>query len=308
MDITVVIPLYNKRDSIQRAINSVIRQTITPKIIIVVDDGSTDGSLEVVASMNNPYIRLLKQENNGVSAARNRGLKEANTPWVAFLDGDDEWLPDFLLTVNMMHAAFPEHDVYGTSYFSGDYEGNKKAIILNHIPFSGTEGVLTNYFVVASSSAPPLWSSAVCIRKQALLDIDGFPPNMKSGEDLITWARLVSSKPPVYSTVPLAVFWQDKAHTYDDKPNRIPEKDDPIGKALLKLKIESPSLGIERYVSHWHKMRASIYLRLNMRLPALKECLKGISFYPANTRLYFYIFLLFFPYPLVLSLFKKFGR
>jgi glycosyltransferase involved in cell wall biosynthesis len=309
MDISVVIPLYNKKDNIRRTLNSVMIQKYQPIEIIVVDDGSTDGSAEIVCLMKISNLKLIKQENSGVSAARNRGVKEASCKWIAFLDGDDEWLPDFLLTVKSMHDSNHDHDVYATSYYSGDYMGNKKKIGLNAVQFREKQGVMTNYFVVASCSAPPICSSTVCIRKQALLDIGGFPLHVKSGEDLITWARLVAHKPPLYSTVPLAIFWQEKAHTYDDKPNRIPEKDDPIGNALVKLKIESDNipLGIDCYISQWHKMRASIYLRFNMRVPAARECIKGLFYNTLNYKLYFYLLLLNLPYKVVRVIFKRFS-
>jgi glycosyltransferase involved in cell wall biosynthesis len=309
MDISVVIPLYNKKNTIKRTLNSVFIQKYQPVEIIVVDDGSTDGSEEIVSSLEIKNLKLIKQQNNGVSAARNRGIKEALCTWIAFLDGDDEWLPNFLLTIKSMYDADHDHDVYATSYYSGDYLGNKKKIGLNAIRFRESQGVMTNYFEVASCSAPPICSSTVCIRKQALIDIGGFPLNVKSGEDLITWARLVAKNPPLYSTVPLAVFWQEKSHTYDDKPNRIPEKDDPIGKALARLKKESDSipLGIDFYISHWHKMRASIYLRFNMRVLAAMECIKGLFYNPLNYKLYFYLLLLIIPYQVVRVIFKKFS-
>ncbi len=310
MNISVVIPLYNKKDTIKRALNSVIEQKYQPEEIIVVDDGSTDGSAAIVAEMKIANLRLVNQRNAGVSAARNHGSSLASSEWVAFIDGDDEWLPDFLETISELHDAFPGYEVYASAYYAGDYQGNKRQITLNRLPFSGGQGVLENYFEVGSCSDPPLWSSAICIRKDALQQIGGFPLNVKSGEDLLTWARLAVRKPPVYSTRPLAVFWQEKAHTYDDKPNRTPEPDDPVGKGLAALKT-IPGVEVRhlnRYLSMWYKMRSSIFLRLDMRAASLKECLKGIAAYPGNTRLFLYILLMVFPGDFVRSLFKRFGK
>jgi len=309
MDISVVIPLYNKREFIERAITSIMGQSFQPREIVVVDDGSTDGSAELVSAMNIPSVRLVSQKNGGVSVARNRGVKEATSAWVAFLDGDDEWMPEFLATVKRMHDAYPDRDVYASAYYLGNYRGEKKPMGLNGVTFAGEEGVLSNYFHVAAMSAPPICSSTVCIRKQALLDVGGFPLSMKSGEDLITWARLAARRAPAYCTKPLAVFWQEKAHTYDDKPNRLPEEGDPVGLALVKLKTASSGnlTGIDLYISHWHKMRASIYLRLNMRRKALVEMFKGIYYNPSNSRLYAYLFMSLFPYRLIRSLFKTYA-
>ena len=90
-DISVIIPLYNKAASIRRTLRSVVEQRVQPREIIVVDDGSTDGSAEIVQSLNAPLVRLLRQQNQGVSAARNRAMAEASGRWVALLDGDDVW-------------------------------------------------------------------------------------------------------------------------------------------------------------------------------------------------------------------------
>ena len=94
--ISVIIPLYNKASCVARALNSVLSQTYTDFELIVVDDGSTDGSAEIVRQYVDPRIRLVVQENSGPGAARNRGLREAQAEFVAFLDADDEWLPIFL--------------------------------------------------------------------------------------------------------------------------------------------------------------------------------------------------------------------
>ena len=94
--ISVVIPLYNKERYIERAVYSVLSQTFQQFEIVIVNDGSTDGSVSVIERMNNPLIRLIHQKNGGVSAARNRGIEEARFEYIAFLDADDEWKENHL--------------------------------------------------------------------------------------------------------------------------------------------------------------------------------------------------------------------
>ena len=97
MKISVIIPTYNRKKYIKRAIDSVIRQSYKPFEIIVIDDGSTDGTYELIKkSYSSSQISLEKQINNGVSSARNKGVKLANGDWIAFLDSDDEWFKDKL--------------------------------------------------------------------------------------------------------------------------------------------------------------------------------------------------------------------
>ena len=97
---SVVIPLYNKERHIQRAIRSVLNQTHQAFELIIIDDGSTDNSFEMAASIQDPRIHIFRKQNRGLPATRNRGVRESANEWIAFLDADDEWLPGFLETVN----------------------------------------------------------------------------------------------------------------------------------------------------------------------------------------------------------------
>jgi glycosyltransferase involved in cell wall biosynthesis len=186
MQISVVIPLYNKCKTIRRALESVFAQSVQPLEIIVVNDGSTDGSERMIEPSNSTIIRLAHQTNAGVSAARNKGIEMANGDWIAFLDADDEWKPDFLETMQLLARTYPQCSVVACAYLLQDHRGNPKPIVLHKIPFIGEHGVLTNYFEVASCSHPPLWTSAIVARKEALQSIGGFPVGIKSGEDLLT--------------------------------------------------------------------------------------------------------------------------
>lgn len=95
MDVSVIIPTFNRRELVQRALRSVFDQTLPPREIIVVDDGSTDDTEQAVRRRF-PCTRLLKQEHWGVSRARNLGIEQAQGEWLAFLDSDDEWAPSKL--------------------------------------------------------------------------------------------------------------------------------------------------------------------------------------------------------------------
>src|SRR5690242_6042277 len=89
--ISAVIPTYNRRKYVVRAIDSVISQQSPPDEIIVIDDGSTDGTAELLHSTFGNSLKIIYQENAGVSAARRRGIVAASGEWIAFLDSDDEW-------------------------------------------------------------------------------------------------------------------------------------------------------------------------------------------------------------------------
>ena len=105
---SVIIPAYNCRQTIDRALRSVESQTLPASEIVVVDDGSTDGTADLLAGWERSgRLRLVRQPNGGPSPARNHGVREARGPWVAFLDADDEFVPDALAQARATLAAHP---------------------------------------------------------------------------------------------------------------------------------------------------------------------------------------------------------
>ena len=288
--ISVIIPLYNKEAGIATALHSVLAQTYQDFEIVVVDDGSTDGSVAIVETFNDPRIRLIRQQNAGVSAARNRGIEEAKGEYVAFLDADDEWMPEFLEEIRTLQKHYPECKAQATNYVFNS-RGVKSQTILRKLPYKGKRGVLTNYFEVASCSHPPVWTSAVCIERKLLQEIDGFPIGIKSGEDLLTWARIAASTQWAYSRNAYAQYNFDPI-SIKDAPTRVPEKIDTVGNELLKLWKSHPHIRGQRlYLSLWHKMRSSMYMRLGYKKECRKEAFKALHYNPLNYKIYAYLVL-----------------
>lgn len=300
--ISVVIPLYNKEKEITRAIGSVFEQTMKDFEVIIINDGSTDRSCEIVASYAGQLgwegrnrIRIIDQVNQGVSAARNRGIEEGKSDLIAFLDADDEWLPRYLETILRLWASFPECDVFSTNYLFVEPEGKGYVPALRGVPGKPWEGILTNYFAVAAKSDPPLWSSAVSVTKKAITSVKGFPVGVTSGEDLLTWAKLAASYDIAYSTIPLAKFNM----CLEVRP-RLPQVPDIVGEGMIDLlKNEtdrSIRIHLKEYVAVWYKMRANCYLRLGKHKMAFVEALKALRYNPKSSRLYAYVFLALFPF------------
>ncbi len=260
--LSVVIPLYNKKETIERAVNSVLAQTVQDFELIVVNNGSTDGSGDIVRNFSDPRIRLVEQENQGVSMARNRGVSESTADWIAFLDADDEWRPDFLETVLALREKYPDCKVCATAYEKCNANGIISGIRLT-TPQCGNDFVLDDYFETAALSDPPFCSISILVEKKALLDVGGFPKGIHQGEDLLTWARLAACNRIAYSRKAMSIFYTGEESVMG-KPKRIPDANDPVGKGLEAICRQHPELkGIQLYIAHWHKMRASIYLRLS---------------------------------------------
>ena len=292
--ISVVIPLYNKATYISRTLSSAMMQTFRDFEIVVVDDGSTDDSAAVVESLDISCLRLIKQENAGVSAARNRGIEEAKGEFIAFLDADDVWKPNYLKTQMSLVEKYPQCDVFATNYEFCDKKGKVTPTIIRKLPFDGEDGELENYFEVSSCSHPPICSISIMVRKMAIISIGGFPVGIKLGEDLLTWARLAVKYRIAYSTISSSVYHVEE-YGIKEKPKRVPPDDDVVGKELeLIAKTYHPHF-INRYISHWHKMRSSIFLRLSMRKKSICEAIRGLRFWPWNFKLYIYIILNLIP-------------
>ncbi len=301
---SIVIPLYNKEKTIERALRSALNQTVQDFEIIVVNDGSSDNGPRIVKAIDDPRIRLIHQENQGVSAARDRGIEEAENDFIALLDADDEWLPTFLETIRRLVINHPDCALYATRYFLKSPSGSKKPALVRGLE-EDFEGILQNYFKVAVSGEPPVCSSATCARKNALLDIGGFPVGVKSGEDLLTWARLAVRFQVAYSMYCLAIFNLTAAHTYEAVPSRVPADIDIVGKGLAALldNIRDDSKRYFRaYSAHWHKMRASSCLRLNMKKKARTEIVKALN-YSFSLKLMAYLILSFCPLSMVRKVF-----
>lgn len=292
--ISVIIPLYNKEAGIATALRSILEQTYQDFEVVVVDDGSTDDGATIVEQHSDPRIRLIRQANAGVSAARNRGIEKAKGEYVAFLDADDEWMPGFLTEIVALQEAYPDCKAQATNYVFNS-RGVKSPTILRKLPFKGERGILTNYFEVASCSHPPVCSICVCIERKLLQDIGGFPIGIKSGEDLLTWARIAVRTQWAYSRNAYSVF-NIEGYAINERPKRIPAEIDIVGKELKNIYRNNTNIkGLKDYIAHWHKMRCSIYMRLGMSKKSIVEAVKGLRFQPLNYKLYAYIILNLIP-------------
>ena len=196
--LSVVIPLYNKELYIGRAIKSVLRQTVIPDEIIVIDDGSNDRGCEVVKEFHHPRIKLFNQTNKGVSGARNRGITEAKGELIAFLDSDDEWKPNFLETIINLHKRFPQAGAYATAREFVNSENILVRPEYNILPPGIKEGIIENYLKEALKW--PVSSSSVVVPKKILQEIGGFPLGETLGEDEDTWLRIALRYPIAWSS------------------------------------------------------------------------------------------------------------
>lgn len=206
---SVVIPLYNKRNHIARSIDSALHQDHEAFELLVVDDGSTDGSDCEVAKFSDSRIRLIRQSNAGVSAARNAGVTISSYTHIAFLDADDEWLPGFLTQISQLIAKYPAALAYATNYYKSSPDTGWSTARPECREGGGRNCLLTNYFECAATGSTPLHSSAVCIPKHTFQQVGAFPEGVALYEDLHMWTRLALHGDIAYCSTPGAIYHRD---------------------------------------------------------------------------------------------------
>ena len=208
--ISVVIPLYNKAQSIRRTLDSVLAQTYTNYEIIVVDDGSTDGSADVAEATLREFsgrptgygleFSVIRKENGGVSSARNAGIMEAKGEYIAFLDGDDLWHPEYLETLHQLIVDYPDAALYGIGYTT--LKGDE---IPKNVTQSTEQGEVKDLW----NNYPGYWTGSISSSRARLLEIGLFDTRMTHGEDIDMWWRLLLSGKGVFDNRVLAYYRQD---------------------------------------------------------------------------------------------------
>lgn len=193
MKYSVVIPLYNKQKYIVQTIRSVLNQTYKDYEVIVVDDGSTDDSFSLASQFQTNGVKVVRQCNQGVSSARNHGIKVASGEYIAFLDADDEWKCDYLASIDELVEQFGQSDLFVTAYriVLSDEKWRYSAKIGNH------NGCIEHYWMTYANAYDVVWTSATVVRKSAIVAAGMFDPDETIGEDLDLWARIACNNPKV---------------------------------------------------------------------------------------------------------------
>lgn len=195
--ISVVIPVYNRKEQIICALRSVYNQTLLPDEVIVVDDGSADGTYEAIQE-GFPQVRLIRQKHRGVSAARNRGIEESGGDFIAFLDSDDIWLPDKLRLQIGVFNEHPELGLLATQKYKNTNSYSIKTIKkprLHYLPFS-------DFLKRTKVNTPTIMIPRKVFKAVGLFDI-----TLTTSEDWDLWARIAYRYPVARIEQPLtAVF------------------------------------------------------------------------------------------------------
>lgn len=193
MNISVVIPTFNRAHTLPRAIESVLVQTHRASEIIIVDDGSTDGTNELLRQW--PEIKVLQQSNQGVSAARNSGINAARGEWLAFLDSDDEWLPEKL---HLQSALIEQHPSFNICHGNELWVRNGQP--LKQLKKHHKQG---GYIFEKCLPLCVISPSAAVIKRSIFDELGLFDTSLPACEDYDMWLRICAIHPVLYVEHPI---------------------------------------------------------------------------------------------------------
>ena len=224
--VSIIIPLYNKESCVLRALNSIVEQTFSNYEVIVVDDGSSDKGPEIVVNYDDPRFRLIKQLNAGPGSARNRGIAEARGELVAFLDADDEWLPNHLEDIVRLLDKLGEEVV---SVSSGYFEHPSG---ISREPLWRARGITEGPFRL-DPNTPPMaavhglayispWSSL--LRAPVVRKWGGFYARDRClyGEDAYLWLKILLNETVAFHLDPTVRFHSETSELSRNLPGPHP--------------------------------------------------------------------------------------
>jgi glycosyltransferase involved in cell wall biosynthesis len=281
--VSVIIPTYNRRQLIARSIKSVLNQTYRDFELIIVDDGSTDGTSEVVAGFNDERIRYIRcDENRGEAAARNMGIKAARCDYIAYQDSDDEWLPEKLARqMELLENAPPEVGVIYTGFWKTE---NHRKI---YIPFSWVNqknGDIYKELLKGNFVGSPV----VLIKKECFDSAGLFDERLRNLVDWEMWLRISRHYHFRCVDEPLAVAHYD-ADNISDNPNSLIES--------LELVLEKNRDGFEGdkrlLARHWINI-GNLLVAKGIAKRGRHYIIRAVRLYPFSVRLLSAAFLAFF--------------
>ncbi|WP_191963470.1 glycosyltransferase family 2 protein [Pseudotamlana haliotis] len=207
---SIIIPLYNKAHHIKSTIESALDQTFEDFEIIVVNDGSTDGSESQVQAISDERITLHTKQNQGVAFARNFGVEKARAERIVFLDADDSWYPTHLEDLKALFLEYPDCGLYCKAYYKKEGKSLNPSKYNNLPTAPNWKGIVKDYFD-ASIVNCVAWTSAVAMPKAVFNNLNGFDTKitMGAGEDIDLWMRAALKYPVAFHNTPTAIHHLD---------------------------------------------------------------------------------------------------
>lgn len=310
--VSVIIPTYNRARYVCEAIDSVLSQTFTDYEILVVDDGSTDNTKEALNKYKNK-IRYFFQENRGVSAARNLGIKNAEGEYLAFLDSDDVWFPQKLALQTNILGKVPKD----TAMVSSDGEMVeeaagvvKKSVMRPRCPQKNSfkdkisqkefndGSIVEGYLYSELLQGNFILTPTVLLRKRCLDDIGGFDETLGIAEDYDLWLRIAAKYCLVYFnavTVKCRIEEEGLSGVYGVREYRYRKADAHLFAKHFRSAAREYRELIKRRIVESSKIAAWGYLNMNEGKEVRQLCFQSLYYDQRQPKLYLYILISFLP-------------
>lgn len=275
---SIVVPVYNKEAVLKTTLDSVLQQTEQNFEVILVNDGSNDGSIDIIKPyLSDVRFKVVDQSNRGVSAARNRGIKEAKYQWVAFLDADDWWHRNYLQSVKALINSDSKTLFVASSFLSkpdcNDWKPENWAVndvfqiqIISNLPRRWMKGI-------------PFFTSSVCLNKLLLNNQSTlFKEGKSNGEDLDLWFRLSEQGPITLLQSGLVVYRANQEGSLTSYHEKIEE---PYHITNIKKRLKLGSIprsfksSYRFFIGQHYLSQSRDYLVNGKRVTAFKFCLYG---------------------------------
>lgn len=269
---SIVIPLYNKENYIAATLHSVLSQTFTDFEVLVINDVSTDNSVNIAQTFSNKRVKIINHSvNKGLSASRNTGIKNAKANYIALIDADDVWKPNFLEKIHEMTLNLPDAGLYATNY-EEVYSGN--TVIQS--PQKLESGIITYFFHHELSKHIYCYSS-VCIKREVFNEIGYFDESITMGEDVDFNVRANLKFKVAYYNKPLAriTMFSENQITHSSLRNKVIIDHD-------KFEKENPQRADLKKYLDFHRYTMAKRYKLSGDFKNYAKMAKGISPHSLN--------------------------
>jgi glycosyltransferase involved in cell wall biosynthesis len=277
VEFTVITPCYNYRRYLPETVTVLSWQKNPPAEWLFVDNGSSDGSAEYVEGIA-PHlkfpVRVLRESRRGPSAARNRGIREAQSPWITFLDADDLWIPEKLARQAEYLATHPDTDFLFSDLWHIDTDGRP---LKRTGPFSLKEVTPARVFLENF-----IYTSSVAIRRECLAEQEGFREDIIHGEDLELWIRLLINHRVGYISEPLAA-WRTHPGSLMESPQHYADQFE-VSRRLVQKNPALAQWQKRRDAMTWYALGRRLYLAQGEHSKARSAFWKAARLWPTLTK------------------------
>ncbi len=267
---SVAIAVYNKERYILETVESVLAQDFDDFEIVVVDDGSTDRSIDIIKNLRNDRVKIYTQENKGASAARNHAIAKCSGRYIALIDADDLWMPHHLSDIKELIQVFPKAQLFATHY-EVMYTPYYKVEANYSVEINKRTTVIEDYFA-GSMISSLIHTSSVAFTRKSFESVEGFDENMKSGHDTDLWIKL-SLKHDLAFHSNLSMTYRNFAENNLSSNKLIAEK----SRMLLKYREqEKENQSLEKFMN-LNRFAIAIHAKLSRNYEIFQQILPDIN-------------------------------